>query len=149
MKSFSPSETLSARLTAFFRCSKNSFAVGELLARPSSADAKFGSREMALSKCWRESCASSFSNSSRPVWNSFFASSELVVMGIFPFSEAALLQKPQLTAPSMKIASHMHRLKRIEIPPDVQKLNYELTATRRVPAIVSYRISDISTSSKG
>ena len=32
MNSFSPFEVLSARLTALFRCSKNSLAVGELLA---------------------------------------------------------------------------------------------------------------------
>src|ERR1700686_1398810 len=84
IKSFSPLEALSARLTAFFRCSKNSFPGGLTLALLSSAEAKLGSSEIALSKCCIESCISNFSLRSRPCRNSFRASSEEVVMGILP-----------------------------------------------------------------
>src|SRR5208283_5207282 len=87
MNNFSPSEVLSARLTALFRCSKNSLAVGELLARASSAVAKSGSSAMALSKCCRESWASSFSERSRPCKNSALASFDFVVIATLPASE--------------------------------------------------------------
>src|ERR1700757_3579512 len=96
MRSFSPFEALAARLTAFFWCSKNSLVVGELTARASSADANSGSSASALSKCGRDSCASSRSERSRPVRNSLRASSELVVMGIFPLSEEAATLLPDL-----------------------------------------------------
>ena len=80
----SPSEALSDSATAFFRWSKNSLAVGETFARLSSASAKFGSREIALSKCAIESVMRSFSDRSRPARNSFRASSDEVVTGILP-----------------------------------------------------------------
>src|SRR5215469_13249027 len=89
MNNFSPSEALSARLTALFKWSKNSLAVGELLALASSAIAKSGSSAMALSKCCRESWASSFSDSARPCKNSALASFDFVVMGTFSASEEA------------------------------------------------------------
>ena len=52
-----PSDALSAKATALFRCSKNSLAVAPELARANSAEANSGSSAMALSKCWTESCA--------------------------------------------------------------------------------------------
>src|SRR5215213_10485216 len=78
----SPSDALSARATAFLRCSKNSFGVGDTFARRSSASAKFGSSEIALSKCAIESVMRSFSDRSRPARNSLRASSDDVVTGI-------------------------------------------------------------------
>src|SRR6185503_16962666 len=83
----SPSDALSARATAFFRCSKNSLAVGETFARLSSASAKFGSSARALSKCAIESVTRSFSARSRPARNSLRASSDEVVMAILPLVE--------------------------------------------------------------
>src|SRR5215207_3952305 len=80
----SPSDALSASVTAFFRWSKNSLAVGETFARLNSASAKFGSREIALSKCAMESVLRSFSDNSRPARNSFRASSDEVVTAILP-----------------------------------------------------------------
>src|SRR5688572_13297133 len=80
----SPSEALPARATALFRWSKNSLAVGETCARLSSARAKFGSSEIALSKCAMESVMRSFSARSRPARNSFRASSDEVVIAILP-----------------------------------------------------------------
>src|SRR5947209_6977830 len=158
MKSFSPSDVLSARLTALFRCSKKSFAVGALLALANSAVAKFGSSAIALSKCLSDSCASNFSKSSRPIWNSFRASSEVVVIGIFPFSDAAsaiavLLQKLDMMALSRKIdpaIGEIDRWKRIDVPPEfsVNELLVQWR-TRRAGALVSYQILDTKTSSKG
>src|SRR5689334_2570223 len=92
----SPSDALPESVTALFRCSKNSFAVGETLARLSSASAKFGSSEMALSKCAMESVMRSFSCKSRPARYSLRASSEAVVTAILPlfagaFADVALL----------------------------------------------------------
>src|SRR5882724_1210472 len=115
MKSFSPSETLSARPTALFRCSKNSLAVGELLARANSAEAKSGSSVRALSKCCRESWARSFSARSRPCRNSFRASSDLVVIRTLPPESAgvapvlALLQAVHAVAASTRIAANAKR----------------------------------------
>ena len=84
----SPSDAFWESATAFRRWSKNSFGVAPAFARLSSASAKFGSSEIALSKCWMESCPCSFSASSRPCRNSFFAASDAVVTGILPLSGA-------------------------------------------------------------
>src|SRR6266850_351148 len=119
MRRRSPSDALPESATALLRCSKKSLAVGALLARANSADAKSGSSAMALSKCAIDSWASSFSARSRPCRNSFFASSDLVVMGILPPSEAAeadcpelpdLLQAINMMALTTRIATKIHRI---------------------------------------
>src|SRR5206468_209420 len=108
--------------------SKNSLAVGELLARANSAEAKSGSRASALSKCCRESCARSFSARSRPCRNSFFASSDFVVTGTLPPPLATgdiapvleLLQPVNTVAVSERIAAKVKRSERFErigLPP--------------------------------
>src|SRR4029077_8797970 len=73
---------------------KKSLAVAELLARANSAQAKSGSSATAFSKCWRDSCPRSLSERSRPSRNSFLASSDLVVMGIFAPLDAAADTSP-------------------------------------------------------
>src|SRR5579872_1694523 len=117
IKSLSPSELFSDRLTALFKCSKNSFGVGELLARANSADANSGSSAMALSKCCRDSCPRSLSESARPCKNSLRASSDLVETGIFPPSDEAeaetlplvLLHAVEIAAVTTRAAIHAKR----------------------------------------
>src|SRR5439155_7383965 len=70
----------------------NSLAVGDALQRANSAEANSGSRLMARSKCASESCARSFSARARPCKNSFLASADFVVTGIFPLSDGALAE---------------------------------------------------------
>jgi tRNA threonylcarbamoyl adenosine modification protein YjeE len=86
MSKRSPSD---AFVESLRRWSKKSLGDGAAFARLSSASAKPASSEIALSKCWIESCACSFSASSRPCRNSFFAASEAVVTGILPLSGEA------------------------------------------------------------
>src|SRR5580704_4025331 len=119
MNNFSPFEVLSARLTALLRCSKNSLAVGELLALASSAVANSGSSAMALSKCCRDSWPSSFSDNSRPCKYSARASFDFVVMGTLPSSEEeeavfpltlVLVQAVHVATVSTRLATKTDRL---------------------------------------